>query len=143
MWWFVYQYLVSFSGSKYVEAENILLLHVNLVLFKLSAPHQVLHCFLTCVIDISFCVLYQLHANFDISRLGFAFVMIIFCLTNNAECFAPCSATLRRMLQVVCLIFVYFVCVWCGVLRTLRIMLQVRVWVPGVRSCEMVRSILL
>ena len=143
MWWFVYQYLVSFSGSKYVEAENILLLHVNLVLFKLSAPHQVLHCFLTCVIDISFCVLYQLHANFDISRLGFAFVMIIFCLTNNAECFAPCSATLRRMLQVVCLIFVYFVCVWCGVLRTLRIMLQVRVWIPGVRSCEMVRSILL
>ena len=88
------------------------------MLFKLFAPHQVLHCFLTFVIDISFCVFYQLHAMFDISRLGFAFVIIILCLKNTAECFAPCSATLRRMLQVVCLIFVYLGCVWCGVLRT-------------------------
>ena len=88
------------------------------MLFKLSAPHQVLQCFWHLWSTLVFVFFYQLHANFDISRLGFAFVIIILCLKNNAECFAPCSATLRIMLQVVCLIFVYFVCVWCGMLRT-------------------------
>ena len=74
--------------------------------------------FLTFVFDMLFVHVLSASCKFWYFLSRFCICSIMCCLKHNAECFAPFSATLRRMLQVFCLIFVYFVCVWCGVLRT-------------------------
>ena len=109
------------------------------MLFKLFASLQVLHSFVTFVFDFFVCLFISFMQIWYFQIRFCIFYLFFCCLTNNAECFAPFSATLRRMLQVLCLIFVYFVCVWCGVLRTSLYDPSHNATIPGVspRSQEL------